>query len=365
MKIASIVAARPNFVKLASIHHALKDRDGVEHIIIHTGQHSDPLFSDVFFEQLDIADPDHNLGIISKGNNEETVALTRDACVPVLQDEKPDVVLVYGDVSGALGGAQAASDCQIPVGHIEAGLRSFDKEMPEENNRIAIDRIAQLLFVTEESGMENLEKEGREMKEGREGSVHFVGNTMIDTLVRMMPMVESQELSISLPERFGVVTMHRPSNVDTEEDLRRNIDFLNTVSESCPLVFPIHKRTRASVDRFGLHDQFASNVRVVEPLGYLSFLKLVSDAAFVLTDSGGIQEETVFLKKKCFTLRLNTERPGTIEAGSNELIDLSNPDDQKRVLDFASLSQNVEVTIPEKWDGKAGERIVEILSKEV
>lgn len=359
MKICSIVSARPNFVKLAAISHAVAGggagfltRAELEHKIIHTGQHSDPLFSDIFFRELDIPNPDYNLGVQSSGNNEETVEKTRKACVPALEEIKPDVVLVYGDVSGALGGALAAQELSIPVAHIEAGLRSGDMDMPEERNRIAIDEISKYLFVTEKSGVENLV--------GAEG-VHFVGNVMIDTLIRMQDAIEKQELPSDIPEKFGVVTMHRPSNVDNKPDLERNLQFLNDVAKECSLVFPMHLRTRNAIEMHDLQSLLSDQVKVIDSLGYLPFLKAVSKSTFVLTDSGGIQEETVLLKKRCFTLRKNTERPSTIESGSNTLIDIDNPEDRQKVLDYADDPKSPNITIPEKWDGKAGERIVEIL----
>jgi UDP-N-acetylglucosamine 2-epimerase (non-hydrolysing) len=364
MRICSIVSARPNFVKLAGVVHAFgchaeesaeADVSKHEHFIIHTGQHSDPLFSDIFFKELDIPDPDYNLGVKSAGNNEETIKATSEACIDAIKDANPDVVLVYGDVSGALGGALAAKEVGIPVVHIEAGLRSGDMDMPEERNRIEIDKLSKYLFVTEKSGLENLEKEGIE------GEAHFVGNTMIDTLIRMLPAIEKQNLPLGIPEKFGVVTMHRPSNVDQKSDLERNLQFLNDVSERCLLVFPMHIRTRNSIEKYGLQDMLSDKVKVIDPLGYLAFLKLASESEFILTDSGGIQEEAVLLKKRCFTMRRNTERPVTKQVRSNMLVYVDDDGDREQVFTYADNPDSPNIAIPEKWDGKAGERIIKIL----
>jgi UDP-N-acetylglucosamine 2-epimerase (non-hydrolysing) len=356
VKVLSIVAARPNFIKLAGLHHALKKYRRIHHVIIHTGQHYDPLLSDVFFDELDVPEPDENLGVKSGDSNEETVESTRLAIIPVIKTMKPDLVIVYGDVSGALGGARSATDLSIPLAHVEAGLRSFDESMPEERNRRAIDHLCNLLFVTERSGLDNLRTENVA------GNAYLVGNTMIDTLNRMQRAINKQPLPEHVPDRFGVVTMHRPSNVDGKPQLQRSIEFLNEIAESIPLVFPVHLRTAASMDRHGLKQRLSPRIQTLEPLGYLPFLRLLASTSFVLTDSGGIQEETTFLHKKCFTLRKNTERPATLEAGSNELINIENESDLYRVLAFASTPGSLRVTVPPLWDGKAGQRISRILS---
>lgn len=358
MHLCSIVAARPNFMKLAGFHHAFTAAKipGWQHSIVHTGQHHNPLLSNVFFRELDIPEPDANLGVKGGATNEETVARTREACVPVLQRLQPNLVLVYGDVSGALGGAQAAKELGIAVAHVEAGLRSFDQTMPEERNRIAIDRLADLLFVTERSGVENLQREG--ITRG----VHLVGNTMIDTLQRMGSLLQ-QSPPLRHPERFAVVTLHRPSNVDAEAALQENIRFLEHVAEQCPIVFPLHPRTAAALQKFSL--QLPPSIHVSAPLGYIEFLRLVHRADFILTDSGGIQEEAAFLGKKCFTLRKNTERPCTLEenGGSNTLIDLAKEEDRQNVLAYATNPVMVAVRLPKEWDGRAGERIMDILRR--
>ncbi len=354
MKICSVAAARPNFVKLAAVHHAILQSDH-EHVIVHTGQHYDPLFSDIFFEQLNIALPSHNLGIHG-GTREEVIAATEQAFSAILPSIKPDIVLVYGDVNGAVGAARAAKKAGIRLAHVEAGLRSFDASMPEEHNRILIDNIADLLFCSEQSGMRNLEKEHIS------GERFLVGNTMIDTLVRMLPHIQDVALPFALPEHFAIATLHRPSNVDQPEDFRRTIDFLNTIAGHMPVIFPLHLRARKNLDAFGLSDIISKNIQLIDPLGYIQFLHLVTKSTFILTDSGGLQEEATYLKKRCFTLRKNTERPSTIESGSNVLIDLDHAADVEQVVAFAKQPENISVRVPELWDGATGERIVKLLA---
>lgn len=356
MKILSVASARPNFVKLAAIDHAIRAANDptLEHVIVHTGQHYDPLFSDVFFEQLDIRLPAHNLGVHG-GTREEAIERTRVAMLPVIAEEKPDVVLVYGDVNGAVGAARAATELGIRLAHVEAGLRSFDNAMPEELNRIEVDALSALLFCSEESGVRHLSAEAVK------GQVHFVGNTMIDTLIRMLPRVGDAPLPAGLPASYAVATLHRPSNVDDADALKSVLDFIGDVSAKCPVVLPVHHRLRASMDRFNLSEMLPKTVLLVEPQPYLSFLRLMGDARFLLTDSGGIQEEAVLLRKRCFTLRRNTERPSTIAVGSNLLIDPSLPRDRAVALEFAAAPGDVGVDIPQLWDGHAGARIVDIL----
>ncbi len=353
--IVSICSARPNFVKVAAVHHALAAHSAdFKHVIVHTGQHYDPLFSDIFFEQLSIPLPDYNLDIHG-GTREELIAATQQACEKILPDIQPDVVLVYGDVNGALAGARAAKKCGIRLGHVEAGLRSSDLSMPEEHNRIAIDDIADILFCSEESGVENVQKEGRK------GEAHLVGNTMIDTLMRMMPLIDAATVPIAVDSPFAVATLHRPSNVDDAHVLREILSFFSEVARHIPLVLPAHHRLTDALQKFHLEDAIDRHVILVPPLGYVPFLRLVKDAAFVLTDSGGIQEEAVLLNKRCFTLRRNTERPSTLRSGSNILIDPDNSNDRKTVLEYAQHPSGLSVRIPDVWDGKAGERIVKIL----
>lgn len=349
MRIVSSASARPNFVKLAAVHHALKNKHDIEHLIVHTGQHYDPLFSDIFFQQLDIPHPVENLQIHT-GTQEEVILRTREKSVDAYKKLQPDLVLVYGDVNGAVGAAQAAHALGIPLAHVEAGLRSFDQSMPEEVNRIAIDQLADILLVSEQSGMDNLQREGCK------GHVEFVGNTMIDSLIRMLPLIERESLPTSVAYPYCVLTLHRPSNVDTAESLQENIEFIAKVAAHIPVVFPLHHRTRASLEKFDI--QLPDNVHTIDPLGYIPFLRLVKDAACILTDSGGIQEEATYLQKKCFTLRRNTERPSTIDSGSNTLIDLTDSAQRELVLAFVASPTPPTVLIPPLWDGKAGERIL-------
>ncbi len=357
MKLLSVASARPNFVKLAAVDHAVKEHGGIEHVIVHTGQHYDPLLSDVFFKELDITQPAHNLGIHG-GDRMEVIDRTKEALIPVLEKEKPDCVLVYGDVNGALGAAQAANQIGITLAHVEAGLRSGDMDMPEEHNRIAIDEMAHFLFCTEKSGIDHLKEEGIS------GEPYLVGNTMIDTLIRMTPSIHKAELPKNLPSTFGVVTLHRPSNVDDAGTLRGVIEFLNEVALHLPLVLPVHHRLAHNLDAFDLRRLVSSHITLLDAQPYLSFLRMVQNSACILTDSGGIQEEAVLFKKRCFTLRRNTERPSTIEAGSNTLVDPEEPTDRAMVLEFAKNPQHkAEITTPEFWDGKAGMRIVEFLNE--
>jgi UDP-N-acetylglucosamine 2-epimerase (non-hydrolysing) len=358
MNVVSICSARPNFVKLAAIHHAITVVPDITHRIIHTGQHHDPLFSDVFFKELNIPQPDVNLEIHG-GTNEEQQKRVEEALRASFSSNRPDLVMVYGDVNGAVAAARAAHGLQIPLAHIEAGLRSGDLSMPEEHNRIAIDTVADLLFVTEQSGIDHLKQE--KVK----GKAFLVGNTMIDTLVRMMPKINGLQMPIKMKKPYGVITLHRPSNVDDQSRLTKIAEFLSDVSSTIPLIFPIHIRTTKRIDEWKLGDTFGPNIRMENPLPYLEFLRVIRDAAFVLTDSGGIQEETTYLKIPCFTLRPNTERPATITVGSNRLVDLDRDADRQMILDCANGKQCPSGGIPELWDGDAGKRIVDLLLKEL
>lgn len=357
MKILSVASARPNFVKLASIDHAVRalNDPSVEHVIVHTGQHYDPVLSDVFFEQLDIQQPAVNVGV-NGGTREEMIERTAAAMRPVLEAEKPDVVLVYGDVNGAVGAARACREQGVRLAHVEAGLRSFDSTMPEELNRIEIDRFADILLCTEESAVTNLREVG-----ATAGEVHLVGNTMIDTLLRMLPRLDDVQLPSGLPSRYAVATIHRPSNVDDADALKAVVDFIGEVSGRCPILLPAHHRLQAALDRYNLSEILPASVLLLPPQPYLPFLKLMQGADFLLTDSGGIQEEAVLLHKRCFTLRRNTERPVTIDCGSNVLIDPSREADRTAVLQCAEQPSAPSISTPPLWDCHAGERIVEIV----
>lgn len=356
MKLLSVASARPNFVKLAAIDHAVRAANdpSIEHVIVHTGQHYDPLFSDVFFEQLEISVPAVNLGVHG-GTREEMIERTRVAMLPTLAEHAPDWVLVYGDVNGAVGAAKACAEAGVRLAHVEAGLRSFDNGMPEELNRIEVDRLAQKLFCTEESGLRHLDQEKAP------GDAYLVGNTMIDTLLRMLPRLDEAVLPEGLPSAYAVATIHRPSNVDDADALKSVLGFIGEVSAKLPVLLPVHHRLQASLARYNLSEILPPSVLLLQPQPYLPFLRLMRGSSFLLTDSGGIQEEAVLLRKRCFTLRRNTERPITVAVGSNILVDPAVPRDRAAVLEFAEHPGDVGVDIPPFWDGRTGERIVSIL----
>lgn len=356
--ILSVASARPNFVKLAAVDHALARRPDVfRHVIVHTGQHYDPLLSDIFFKELHIPDPTVNLGV-SGGDRLEVIDRTEQAMKEVLQTIQPDIVLVYGDVNGAVGAARAAHQLGIRLAHVEAGLRSYDRSMPEEVNRIEIDRLADILFCSEQSGMDHLHEEQVL------GRAYLVGNTMIDTLMDMQKVVASQQedmhTHLSAYEGRVVATIHRPSNVDDPETLTHVMAFLSEIAQICPMVLPAHPRLRQALEHHAI--SLGEGILLASPFSYLDFLHVVQSSTFILTDSGGIQEETVYLGKRCFTLRRNTERPSTIASGSNTLIDPTQESDRAIVLDFAKHPVDPTIHIPEKWDGKTGERIADLLS---
>jgi UDP-N-acetylglucosamine 2-epimerase (non-hydrolysing) len=342
MRVLSVVGTRPNLMKTAPVVAAL-ERRGVEQVLVHTGQHYDASMSDVFFRDLAIREPDHFLAVGS-GTHAEQAARVMQRLEPILIDEQPDVVLVPGDVNSTLAAAIAAVKAGVPVGHIEAGLRSFDRSMPEELNRVLTDAVSDLLFIHSPEARDNLLREGRP-----EASIHYVGNTMIDSLVAMRERIGRGERNGQL-----VVTLHRPALVDgplLADAMRR----LRVLEEQMPIVFPVHPRTRAALDAKGIDAPGA-----VEPVGYIEFLRLVAGAAAVLTDSGGIQEETTYLGVPCFTLRDNTERPVTVELGTNVLLGL----DPRRIAELPALIDEARaraVSVPPYWDGAAAERVADVL----
>ncbi|MBD3248628.1 UDP-N-acetylglucosamine 2-epimerase (non-hydrolyzing) [Candidatus Woesearchaeota archaeon] len=360
MKIISIVGARPNFMKIAPIVHEIKKYAETEHLLIHTGQHYDPNLSEIFFEELGIPRPDINLGI-GGGTREDQILRIKEKFNPVLERENPDLVIVVGDVNSTIACAEAAREKNIKVAHIEAGLRSGDLSMPEEINRIATDKISDYLFITEKSAIENLKKEGIE-----EAKIHFVGNVMIDTLIKNLEKSKDSGILSKLrlkKKDFIIATIHRPSNVDKKEDILKILDIFNEIQKKIEIVIPLHPRTKNSLEKFDLMGNLRSmkNLLLTEPLGYLNFLDLVSNSRFVLTDSGGIQEETTYLKIPCITMRPSTERPSTITEGTNVLVG----NDKEKVLEnFTKIIDGSfkEGKIPELWDGKAAERIVKILN---
>jgi UDP-N-acetylglucosamine 2-epimerase (non-hydrolysing) len=353
--VVSIVGARPNFMKTAPVIAELRRRaPDVGHTLVHTGQHYDDAMSAVFLEQLGVGAPDVLLGVGS-GTHAAQTARVMERLEPVLADLRPDLVLVPGDVNSTLAAALVAAKLEIPVGHIEAGLRSFDRSMPEEINRLVADQLANLLFIHSPEAEDNLLREGI-----APGRIHRVGNTMIDTLVAMRPHFAD----LRMPERLGltrgeylVVTLHRPALVDGPL-LAEALRALERVAAELPVVFPIHPRTAASMQRQGLAEP-AAGLLLLEPLGYLEFLGLLEGAAGALTDSGGIQEETTYLDVPCFTLRDNTERPVTCELGTNVLLGLA-PDRIVEVPDLIAASPQGR-QVPPGWDGRAAERLVDVI----
>ena len=354
--VLSVVGARPNFMKTAPVIAALARRGTpVRHVLVHTGQHYDTAMSQVFLDQLGVGAPDHLLEVGS-GSHAVQTARVMERIEPVLLDVQPDVVLVPGDINSTLAATLVAVKLGIPVGHIEAGLRSFDRTMPEETNRILTDAVSSLLFVHSPEATTNLVREGVAPER-----IHAVGNTMIDTLVAMRPQVEALDVPAAhgLPRgEYLVVTLHRPALTDGPL-LLEAVAALERVARDVPVAFPIHPRTAAALEAQGFRFT-APGVRLLEPLGYLEFLSLVSGAAGVLTDSGGIQGETTFLGVPCFTLRDNTERPVTCELGTNVLLGLAPEriDEVPRLLEEAAQRA---AQVPPGWDGRAAERLVDVL----
>ncbi len=361
LKILNIVGARPNFMKIAPLIRALDKEKNISKKLVHTGQHYDPGLSDIFFKELKIPAPDIHLEIGSLPR-EEQIAKISQAFLKILTVEKPDLVIVVGDVNSSIACARSAKENKIKVAHIEAGLRSFDLTMPEELNRIETDQISDFLYVTEESGMINL------AQEKVPGKAKLVGNVMIDTLVDSLDQIKKSNILSQLnlkKKEYFISTFHRPSNVDTKESLRSLISKIKLICNNLPLVLPLHPRTKNSLTNFGLWEEFRGikNLILIEPLGYNDFLSLVISAKAVLTDSGGIQEETTYLGVPCLTLRENTERPCTIELGTNVLI--GNDENKLKVeLDKIMQGNFKKSTCPPLWDGKAAERIVADLISE-
>jgi len=359
MKIVSVVGARPNLMKIAPLMKAFARRPQIESLLVHTGQHYDPNMSDLFFRQLGIPEPDINLQVGSGTHAVQTAEIMK-AFEPILEEHRPDAVLVVGDVNSTIACSLVASKLGIGVIHVEAGLRSFDRAMPEEINRVLTDSISDLLFCTEPSGVENLKREGVDPSK-----IHLVGNVMIDTLKEHRSAADKSEILSDLDlvdERYAVVTLHRPSNVDDPRILGGVLEVLETVGRELAIVFPAHPRTRQKLQQFGLAERFARlpALRELEPVGYLDFLKLMSGASIVLTDSGGVQEETTILGVPCLTLRNNTERPITVELGSNQLV---GTDPETIIAAFRRIMRGGQPTsqIPPLWDGAAADRIADIL----
>jgi len=353
--IACIVGTRPNFVKMAALLAELRMRPQFGLELIHTGQHFSPEMSASFFEELELPEPDFNLGTGGGTQAEQTAEVMR-RLEPLLVERRPDLVLVVGDVNSTLAAALVAAKLQIPLAHVEAGLRSFDRSMPEEINRLVTDTLAEWLFTTEPSAEKNLRAEGIEPHK-----IHHVGNVMIDTLLRFRDKASSsnvlEELGL-VPQHYAVVTLHRPSNVDDAAQLRESIEMLLDLDRRLPVVFPVHPRTRA---RIAAADIDTAGLLLIPSQSYLRFLRLMSEARLVLTDSGGIQEETTILGVPCVTLRDNTERPLTVEQGTNHLGG-TNKRGILALVDSVLGEPMPDAARPPLWDGRASSRIADILA---
>ena len=360
MKFLHVVGARPNFMKVAPVLAQLRKDPRVRQVLVHTGQHYDPKMSDVFFQDLGMPAPDAHLGAGSGSHAQQTAKIMVEV-EPVILRENPDVVVVAGDVNSTLAVALVAAKLGVAVAHIEAGLRSWDWRMPEEVNRVLTDRISELLFTPSRDADENLAKEGID-----HGRVHFVGNVMIDSLHAALPRARESRVHEQLGVRKGeyaLATLHRPSNVDEPAALERLLVALAEVSGRIPVVFPIHPRTRSRLDgdpSLRAKAEGARGLKLVEPIGYLDFLALTANARLVMTDSGGIQEETTALGVPCLTVRHNTERPVTVEVGTNTLVGT----DPAQVVPAAVAvleGRGKKGRVPDLWDGRAAERIARIL----
>jgi UDP-N-acetylglucosamine 2-epimerase (non-hydrolysing) len=359
-KVICVVGARPNFMKIAPIMRAFSESESIEAVLLHTGQHYDQSMKHSFFDQLHIPEPSIDLEVGSGSHAVQTAEVMK-RFEPVLDEQQPNAVLVVGDVNSTIACALVAVKKGITVIHVEAGLRSGDRTMPEEINRVLTDQISDLLFTTESDAVDNLTKEGIDASK-----VHFVGNVMIDTLLynlkRATPAKDTlRAASENVPEAYGLMTLHRPSNVDEPAILSSLLTTLATLSQDLPLYFPVHPRTRACIEKAGLAPVIEqANIHLLPPLGYLEMLGLMADAKVVMTDSGGIQEETTALGVPCITLRENTERPITLTQGTNSL---AGTDSQVITRLFKDVMSTGGKTgqVPEKWDGDAAKRICSVL----
>jgi UDP-N-acetylglucosamine 2-epimerase (non-hydrolysing) len=361
MNIHILIGTRPNFIKvtqfkkLAKLHYP-----AFKITIIHTGQHYDEKMADVFFRQFDLV-PDYNLNITPGSANKQIAEIMIKLEDLLSSIGKPDILLVPGDVNSTLAGALVANKLNIQLGHIEAGLRSFDRTMPEEFNRLLTDELSDLFFVTEPSGLKHLLAEGK-----NKNAIHYVGNTMIDTMVAFEKDIDASDILSGLKihdHKFVLVTMHRPATVDNKEEFEKLLSLLDHITEKYKAVFPIHPRTIKNAKEFNLFDRITSNLNLIctDPLDYFSFQKLIKECTFILTDSGGIQEESTFRKKPCLTLRPNTERPVTVDEGTNTLL----PFNLELVKNhIAEIEQGFykKGAIPKLWDGNATQRILEVLA---
>jgi UDP-N-acetylglucosamine 2-epimerase (non-hydrolysing) len=361
IKVLNIVGARPNFMKIAPIYAEMKRRGSeFDPLIVHTGQHYDAKMSDAFFNDLGMPEPDVYLGIGSASHAVQTAKIMLEF-EPVILREKPDWVLVVGDVNSTIACALVCSKLGVKIAHVEAGLRSGDRTMPEEINRILTDSISDLLLTPSPDGNENLKREGI-----ADEKVKLVGNVMIDSLFRNLEFAQNSNILNELgleSKDYATLTLHRPSNVDEKEVFESLLDALTEISRQIPIIFPAHPRTKARIEEFGFSERIEnSNIVITEPLGYLDFLKLMSNSKLVLTDSGGLQEETTALKIPCLTLRENTERPITIELGTNKLVGTDPEKIKSEAFDILAREDfTKDAKVPPLWDGKTAERICDAL----
>ena len=363
IKIICVCGARPNFIKIAPLMRAFEKHGGFETLLVHTGQHYDQNMSKLFFDELNIPRPDINLEVGSGSHAEQTAEIIK-RFEPIVLDFQPDYVLVVGDVNSTIACGLVAVKLGIKLIHVEAGLRSFDRTMPEEINRLLTDAISDLLFVTEQSGVDNLAREGV-----NSSKVHLVGNVMIDTLLANREKAQQADVLQRMkltPKEYGVITLHRPSNVDEPGNLRAILDAFAVIQQEMKLIFPIHPRTRKNMEKMGLapRAEEMTNLLLLEPVGYLDFLCLMSNAALVMTDSGGIQEETTILGVPCMTLRENTERPVTIEQGTNHLVRVETAEILRHYRAIRTGCVSVRPVMPPYWDGKAAQRIAAIIARQ-
>lgn len=360
MKIILVVGARPNFVKIAPIVRELMAREEcakrLTWKLVHTGQHYDYEMSQSFFDKFEIPNPDYFLNVGSGSHAEQTAKVMMEF-ERVCREETPDIVVVVGDVNSTLACSIVAKKMGITVAHVEAGLRSGDMSMPEEINRVVTDSISDLLFVTERSGVENLKREGK-----GDSQVYLVGNVMIDSLFWCLKKMPNMSAAIQIPAKpYAVMTLHRPSNVDSKNNFGNILGAVKQISKDLPIIFPVHPRTRKNIEELGI-DKFIldSNISLLEPLSYFEFLLLWKNANLVLTDSGGIQEETTALKIPCLTLRNNTERPVTVEEGTNRLAGTTTKSILETYADFKKYGCE-SARIPKLWDGNTAKRIIDVI----
>ena len=363
IRVICVCGARPNFMKIAPLMCAFQKSGNFETLLVHTGQHYDENMSKLFFDDLQIPRPDTNLEVGSASHAVQTAEIIK-RFEPVVLDFKPDYVLVVGDVNSTIACGLVAVKSGVKLIHVEAGLRSFDRSMPEEINRILTDRISDLLFVTEQAGLDNLAKEGIDSEK-----VYFVGNVMIDTLLANKAKAQKSDvlrwLGLSVKE-YAVITLHRPSNVDDPYKFEQIVAAFEEIEKDMKLVFPMHPRTRSNIKGTELERRLEAidNLLLLEPVGYLDFLCLMSNAALMITDSGGIQEETTILGIPCMTLRGNTERPVTITEGTNRLVHTAVEDILKNYREIRNNEDSYSAKVPKLWDGKAAERITTIIAEQ-